>query len=373
MSRQRIVVKFGTSTVTAGGPGPDLPRLTDLCRQLAALREAGHDLVLVSSGAVATGRSALNAAPARDVPVKQMHAAVGQPRLHALYQRLFGEHAIEVAQVLLTRSDVENRRRYLNAREALLTMLAHGVLPIVNENDTVATEEIRLGDNDMLSALVCSLVDADRLILLTDQAGLYDSDPRSNPAAQLIREVGPGALPEQLRAAAGGSGKLGTGGMATKLGAAELARRGGAVAHIAAGSEPDVLTRLLAGEAIGTRFAPQGERLAARKRYITGGASRGSLSIDDGAAAALLRGGSLLPVGLVTVSGSFDRGDAVQVLDPTGAEVARGIAAYSATDLARLCRRKSEEIESLLGYRYGDEVIHRNDLVLAPRAAENIA
>jgi len=161
--------------------------------------------------------------------------------------------------------------------------------------------------------------------------------------------------------------------MATKLGAAELARRGGAVAHIAAGSEPEVLTRLLAGEAIGTRFAPQGERLAARKRYITGGASRGSLSIDDGAAAALLRGGSLLPVGLVTVSGSFDRGDAVQVLDPAGAEVARGIAAYSATDLARLCRRKSEEIEGLLGYRYGDEVIHRNDLVLAPRAAENIA
>ena len=282
MSRQRIVVKFGTSTVTAGGPGPDLPRLTELCRQLAALRAAGHDLVLVSSGAVATGRSALNAAPARDVPVKQMHAAVGQPRLHALYQRLFGEHAIEVAQVLLTRSDVENRRRYLNAREALLTMLAHGVLPIVNENDTVATEEIRLGDNDMLSALVCSLVDADRLILLTDQAGLYDSDPRSNPAAQLIREVGPGALPEQLRAAAGGSGRLGTGGMATKLGAAELARRGGAVAHIAAGSEPDVLTRLLAGETIGTRFAPQGERLAARKRYITGGASRGTQALEPG-------------------------------------------------------------------------------------------
>ncbi|MCG6116636.1 MAG: glutamate 5-kinase [Aquimonas sp.] len=372
MSRQRIVVKFGTSTVTAGGQGPDLPRLTELCRQLSGLRAAGHDLVLVSSGAVATGRSALNATPARDVPIKQMHAAVGQPRLHALYQRLFGEHCIEVAQVLLTRSDVENRRRYLNAREALLAMLAHGVLPIVNENDTVATEEIRLGDNDMLSALVCSLVDADRLILLTDQAGLYDSDPRSNPAAQLIREVGPGALPQQLRAAAGGSGRLGTGGMATKLGAAELSRRGGAVAHIASGSEPDVLTRLLGGEAIGTRFAPQGERLAARKRYINGGASRGTLSIDQGAAAALARGGSLLPVGLVELSGSFDRGDAVQVLGPTGVEVARGIAAYSAADLAKLCRRRSEDIEALLGYRYGDEVIHRNDLVLSPRASEDV-
>lgn len=373
MSRQRIVVKFGTSTVTAGGPGPDLPRLTDLSRQLAALRAAGHDLVLVSSGAVATGRSALNAAPARDVPVKQMHAAVGQPRLHALYQRLFGVHAIEVAQVLLTRSDVENRRRYLNAREALLTMLTHGVLPIVNENDTVATEELRLGDNDMLSALVCSLVDADRLILLTDQAGLYDSDPRSNPAAQLIREVGPGVMPEQLRAAAGGSGKLGTGGMATKLGAAELARRGGAMAHIAAGSEPDVLTRLVAGETIGTRFAPQGERLAARKRYITGGTLRGQLKIDAGAVAALSRGGSLLPVGVSEANGSFDRGDAVQVLDMDGIEVARGIAAYCAQDLVRLCRRRSEDIEALLGYRYGDEVIHRSDLVLTPRASENVA
>lgn len=373
MSRQRIVIKFGTSTVTAGGPGPDLPRLADLCRQIAALRVAGHDLVLVSSGAVATGRSALNAAPARDVPIKQMHAAVGQPRLHALYQRLFHEHGHEVAQVLLTRSDVENRRRYLNAREALLTMLAHGVLPIVNENDTVATEEIRLGDNDMLSALVCSLVDADRLILLTDQAGLFDSDPRSNPAARLIREVGPGALSEQLRVAAGGSGKLGTGGMATKLGAAELARRGGATAHIAAGSEPDVLTRLLTGEAIGTRFAPQGERLAARKRYITGGAARGQLKIDAGAAAALARGGSLLPVGLIEVAGSFDRGDAVQVSGVDGAEIARGIAAYNAADLVRLCRRRSEEIEALLGYRYGDEVIHRSDLVLAPRAAEHVA
>ena len=341
MSRQRIVVKFGTSTVTAGGPGPDLPRLTDLCRQLAALRAAGHDLVLVSSGAVATGRSALKAAPARDVPVKQMHAAVGQPRLHAIYQGLFAEHAIDVAQV-----------------------------PVVNENDTVATEELRLGDNDMLSALVCSLVDADRLILLTDQAGLYDSDPRGNPAARLISEVGPGALPEPLRNAAGGSGRLGTGGMATKLGAAELARRGGATAHLASGAEPEVLTRLLAGETIGTRFAPQGERLAARKRYITGGgAPRGALQIDAGAATALRRGGSLLPVGLTEVQGSFDRGDPVQVLDAVGTEVARGIAAYAAADLQRLCRRRSEEIEGVLGYRYGDEVIHRSDLVLSPQAA----
>ncbi|WP_395789880.1 glutamate 5-kinase [Aquimonas sp.] len=370
MSRQRIVVKFGTSTVTAGGPGPDLARLQALSAQLATLRQAGHDVVLVSSGAVATGRSALKAAPARDVPVKQMHAAVGQPRLHAIYQGLFADHAIDVAQVLLTRSDVENRRRYLNAREALLTMLAHGVLPIVNENDTVATEELRLGDNDMLSALVCSLVDADRLILLTDQAGLYDSDPRGNPAARLISEVGPGALPEQLRNAAGGSGRLGTGGMATKLGAAELARRGGATAHIASGAEPEVLTRLLAGESIGTRFAPQGERLAARKRYITGGgAPRGALQIDAGAASALRRGGSLLPVGLVEVQGSFDRGDPVQVLDAVGTEVARGIAAYAAVDLQRLCRRRSEEIEGVLGYRYGDEVIHRSDLVLSPQAA----
>jgi glutamate 5-kinase len=369
MSRPRIVVKFGTSTVTAGGPGPAPERLQALCAQIAALRGQGLDVVLVSSGAVATGRSALGAGAARDMPVKQMHAAVGQPRLHALYQQLFGAHGLHVAQVLLTRSDVENRRRYLNAREALLTMLSHGVLPIVNENDTVATEEIRLGDNDMLSALVCSLVDADRLILLTDQAGLYDSDPRANPAARLIEEIAAGALPEELRRAAGGSGGLGTGGMATKLAAAELARRGGATVHIAAGAEPEVLTRIVSGEALGTRFAPQGERLAARKRYITAGPARGCLRVDAGAAAALARGGSLLPVGLQMVEGEFDRGDAVQVIDAGGAEIGRGIAAYASGDLRRLCRKRSDEIEAVLGFRYGDEVIHRSDLMLSPGIA----
>lgn len=364
MSAQCIVVKFGTSTVTAGGPGPDEVRLSALCHQIAHLRAQGHQVVLVSSGAVATGRSALGAEAARDMPLKQMHAAVGQPRLHALYQRLFGALDIQVAQVLLTRSDVENRRRYLNAREALTTMLAHGVLPIVNENDTVATEEIRLGDNDMLSALVAGLVDADRLVLLTDQAGLYDRDPRVDPQARLISRVGATELTEQMRAAAGGSGRLGTGGMATKLAAADLARRSGCVAHIAAGAEPNVLVRLLLDEAVGTRFELVEERVQARKRYILGGPACGELQVDDGAARALIRGGSLLPIGMVQCSGRFDRGDAVRVVDADGTELARGIAAYNSEDMPRLCRRRSDEIERILGYRYADEVIHRSDLVL---------
>lgn len=364
MSAQCIVVKFGTSTVTAGGAKPDEARLSALCHQIAHLRAQGHQVVLVSSGAVATGRSALGAQPARDMPMKQMHAAVGQPRLHALYQRLFGVLEIQVAQVLLTRSDVENRRRYLNAREALTTMLLHGVLPIVNENDTVATEEIRLGDNDMLSALVAGLVDADRLILLTDQAGLYDSDPRVNPQARLIPRIAAGELPDALRVAAGGSGRLGTGGMATKLAAAELARRSGCIAHIAAGGEPDVLVRLLRNEALGTRFEVVDERVQARKRYILSGPARGELRIDPGAVRALIRGGSLLPIGMISSHGRFDRGDAVRVLDEEGAELARGIAAYNSEDMQRLCLRRSEEIERILGYRYADEVIHRSDLVL---------
>jgi|CXWL01.1.fsa_nt_gi glutamate 5-kinase len=363
---QRLVVKVGTSTLTGGSGAPDAARIESLVGQLARLRADGHEVVLVSSGAIATGRAALGAAPARDVPVKQMHAAVGQPRLHALYQHLFGVHGIHVGQVLLTRADVENRRRYLNARSALLTMLAHGVLPIVNENDTVATEEIRLGDNDRLSALVASLVDADRLILLTDQAGLYDRDPRGDPTACLIAEVRPGGVKTAMRQAAGGATSgLGTGGMATKLAAAELAQRAGCTAHIASGDATDVLRRLLAGEALGTRFIAAGEKLASRKRYILGGGQvRGGLTVDPGAVAALARGGSLLPVGVVAVDGRFERGDPVRVVDRAGRELARGIAAYTADDMRRLCGRRSEEIEGLLGYRYGDALIHRNDLVL---------
>jgi glutamate 5-kinase len=362
----RLVVKFGTSTLTGGTTKLSSARIVDLVRQLSALREAGHEVVLVSSGAMAAGREALDYPQLpKEVPAKQMLSAVGQPRLMALYEQLFGLYTVTVAQVLLTRGDLANRRRYLNARNTLAALLAQRVIPIVNENDTVATEEIRVGDNDNLSALVANLVEADTLILLTDQSGLFTADPRRDPTAQLVTEVNTPDIPASLWEAAGGSGTgLGTGGMVTKLQAADLARRGGTTVIIASGSAPDVLPRLAGGEALGTCFKPIASAVESRKRYILAGETFGKVVVDEGANKALRRGGSLLPVGVTSVEGSFDRGDTVRVVDPNGREIARGIANYSADDLTRIGRRHSEEIEALLGYNYGDEVIHRNDLVL---------
>jgi glutamate 5-kinase len=284
----------------------------------------------------------------------------------ALYEQLFDFYALTVAQVLLTHADLSSRRSYLNARNTLLALLEHNVIPIVNENDTVATEEIRVGDNDNLSALVANLIDADWLILLTDQHGLYTADPRSNPDAQLVEEVASAEIPEKLWKAAGGKGtKLGTGGMVTKLQAADFARRCGSTCLIANGSEPDVLIRLVNGEKLGTRFLPVASAVESRKRYILSARrAPGFLGVDDGAARALRQGGSLLPVGLVSVSGAFERGDTVRVLDPADKEIARGIVNYPSRDLSQLTRRRSEEIESILGYNFGDEIIHRNNLVV---------
>lgn len=362
----RLVVKLGTSTLTAGTDRLSPPRLVDLARQMAALRDSSHDIVLVSSGAMASGREALDFPELpKDVPAKQMLAAVGQPRLMALYQQLFALYGVTVAQVLLTRADLANRRRYLNSRNTLAALLARRVIPIVNENDTVTTEEIRVGDNDNLSALVANLVDADTLILLTDQPGLFTADPRHDPTAQLVADIPAPDIPASLWEAAGGTANgLGTGGMITKLQAADLARRSGAVVVIARGSDPDILVRIAGGEKAGTRFHPVATAMESRKRYILAGGESGSLAVDDGAARALNRGGSLLPVGVTGVEGAFERGDTVRVVDPSGREIARGIANYSAADLARILRRRSDEIDSLLGYNYGDEVIHRNDLVL---------
>jgi len=362
-----LIVKLGTSTLTAGTPNLSPSLMADLARQVALLQTAGHQVILVSSGAMAAGREKLGFPQLpKDIPAKQMLAAIGQPRLMALYEQIFGQHGHTVAQVLLTRADLSDRRRYLNARNTLAALLAYGALPIINENDTVATEEIRLGDNDKLSALVANVVEADLLVLLTDQPGLFTADPRSDPAAQLVDEVTGPEIPSALWEAAGGSGtRLGTGGMVTKLQAADLARRSGTTVVIAQGTEPDVLTRLVDGERLGTRFTPLVSALESRKRYILSGRlAPGRITVNDGAAQALKRGGSLLPVGVTLVSGEFDRGDTVRVLDEGGRELACGLAAYSSLDLGRLRGRRSEEIESLLGYNYGDEVIHRNDLVL---------
>lgn len=364
---QRIIVKLGTSTLTAGAKKLSSPRLVDLARQMAGLQADGAQVVLVSSGAIAAGREVLGFPTLpRYLPAKQMLAAVGQPRLMAVYEQLFGLYSTHVAQVLLTRADFADRWRFLNARNTLDALLHQRVVPIINENDTVATEEIRFGDNDNLSAQVANLVEADLLVLLTDQDGLYTADPRQDPSAQLIRTVGPEAFSEQLWLAAGGTSTgLGTGGMATKLQAADLARHAGVTVVIACGSEPDALLRLARGEELGTRFLPVINKLEGRKRYILSGSrAAAELEVDSGAARALLRGGSLLPAGVVRVSGEFERGDTVRVVGPNARPLAVGLSSYPSADLAQLCGKQSAEIETILGYTFGDEAIHRNNMVL---------
>jgi glutamate 5-kinase len=364
---QRIVVKLGTSTLTAGTARISPPKLVDLVRQMAELRAAGSDVILVTSGAIAAGREGLNFPQlSKDIPAKQMLAAIGQPRLMALYEQLFRYYDLTVAQVLLTRMDLAFRRSYLNSRNTLVALLDQGVIPIINENDTVATEEIRVGDNDNLSALVANLIEADLLALLTDQAGLFTADPRRNPSARLISTVTTADIPEELWTAAGGTANgLGTGGMITKLQAADLARRSGATVVIARGSDADVLVRIANGETVGTCFQSVATAVESRKRYIlAGGAAGGVITVDEGAERALRSGRSLLPVGVVGVEGAFERGDTVRVSDPAGREVARGLVNYASVDLARLVGQRSEAIERILGFAYGEEVIHRNNLVL---------
>jgi glutamate 5-kinase len=364
---KRIVIKLGTSTLTAGTAFISPPQIVELARQAARLHAEGRELVIVSSGAIAAGREQLDFPQLpKDIPAKQMLAAVGQPRLMALYEQIFSLYNLKVAQVLLTRSDLGDRRRYLNSRNTLSAILAQRIIPIINENDTVATEEIRLGDNDNLSALVVNLIEADLLILLTDQMGLFTADPRLDASAKLVRQVDESEIPASLWQAAGGSeGSLGVGGMVTKLQAAELARRSGARVVIASGKENDILLRLVAGEPLGTYFTPVSTTLESRKRFLL--AARhppGALLIDDGAVHALKLHSSLLPVGVVSVSGAFERGDIVRVTGRDGRELARGITNYASADLKRICGTQSNTIEEILGFFYGDEVIHRNNLVL---------
>jgi glutamate 5-kinase len=363
-----IVVKLGTSTLTAGTASLSGAHMVELVRQMAELHKKGCRIVLVSSGAIAAGRECL-AFPQlpKDIPAKQMLAAVGQPRLMALYEQLFDIYRLNVAQVLLTRTDLADRHRYLNSRNTLSALLSQRVIPIVNENDTVATEEIRLGDNDNLSALVANLIEADLLVMLTDQPGLFTADPRTNPAAQLVHDIDSQSIPQSVWEAVGATtGKLGTGGMLTKLQAADLARRSGTTVVIAAGNEENVLIRLARGEKLGTRFSALTTTLEGRKRYILAGGNHlpGVLVVDAGAMQALRKGSSLLPVGVKGVKGEFDRGDTVKVVDSSGSEVARGLVNFSSGELSRIVGRQSKEIEAILGGDYADEVIHRNNLVL---------
>ncbi|NOX63321.1 MAG: glutamate 5-kinase [Chloroflexi bacterium] len=365
-SYKRMVIKLGTSVLTADTPYLNRPRLLELVRQCARLHASGIDVILVSSGAMAAGKEELGFPELPpNVPAKQMLSALGQPRLMRIYGQFFEIYGIHTGQMLLTRADLQIRRRYLNARQTLQALLDHGIIPIINENDTVTAEEIRVGDNDNLSAMIATFAQADLLVLLTDQPGLFTADPRKDPDAELIPLVE--RIDDALLAAAGGSSTgLGTGGMTTKLQAAETATRGGATVIIAPGYLPDVLIRLAQGEAIGTRFLPAATRPESRKRWLLAGyTTSGHIVVDAGAAAALTRrGSSLLPIGVAAVQGDFERGDTIGVYNPSGREIARGLTNYCAKDVRRIQGHHSREIEQILGYEYGEEVIHRNDLIL---------
>ena len=369
MAYQRVVIKVGTSTLTDGGKELCLARMVDLARQLTAVKATGKQIVLVSSGGIAAGREMLSDPELPHfLPGKQMLAAVGQPRLMAVYTQLFSLYKQPIAQVLLTRDDLADRRRYLNARNTLEALLSYGIIPIVNENDTIATEEIRFGDNDNLSALIANVLEADLLLLLTDQDGVFTTDPATNPDAELIRLVDTSEIPKALIEAAGGtSNGLGTGGMSSKLSAADLARHSGAAVVIANGAAEQVIPRIvLEEEPLGTTFKPLTTHLENRKRFLLAGIteSAGQLSLDAGAVKALRKGGSILPVGITAVEGDFSRGQSLTVVDPKGRKVAVGLCNYSAADIRRIAGQQSDRIAEILGYAYGAEAVHHDNLVL---------
>ena len=363
---KRLVVKVGSSLVTDQGRGLDLAALSRWAGEIARLRQAGREVVLVSSGAIAAGMQRLgwDRRP-HALHELQAAAAVGQMGLIQAYETCFREHQLLTSQILLTHEDLADRKRYLNARSTLRTLLALGVVPIINENDTVAIDEIRFGDNDTLAALVTNLVEADVLVILTDQAGLYDRDPRRDGAAHLIESAR--ADDPALEDMAGGTGTpIGLGGMITKVRAARRAARSGAHTVIASGHERDVLPRLARGERIGTLLSAERATLAARKQWLADHLQvRGSLTLDAGAVTALTaQGKSLLPIGVIAVSGEFERGEVVSCLDESRREIARGLVNYNANDARRILRAPTAEIEARLGYVDEPELIHRDNLVL---------
>ncbi|WP_399696804.1 glutamate 5-kinase [Xenophilus sp.] len=368
---RRIVVKVGSSLVTNEGRGLDERAIGEWCRQLAGLVKAGREVVMVSSGAVAEGMKRLGwTTRPKEINELQAAAAVGQMGLAQMYETKLRENGLGSAQVLLTHGDLADRERYLNARSTLLTLLDLNVVPVINENDTVVNDEIKFGDNDTLGALVANLVEADALVILTDQKGLFTADPRSHPDARFVH-VGQAGDPA-LEAMAGGAGSsIGRGGMLTKILAAKRAAGSGASTVIAWGREPDALLRLARGEAIGTLLVAQTAKHQARKRWMADHLQlRGAVTVDAGAAAKVRsEGKSLLPIGMVGVEGDFSRGDVIAVRDPQGVELARGLANYSSAEARLLCRKPSGEFERLLGYAGEPEMVHRDNLVLMVRGA----
>ena len=363
---RRIVVKVGSSLVTNEGRGVDAEAIGNWSRQLAALAKDGRELVMVSSGAIAEGMKRLGwATRPKELHELQAAAAVGQMGLAQMYETRLSEQGLHSAQVLLTHADLADRERYLNARSTLLTLLALKVIPVINENDTVVNDEIKFGDNDTLGALVANLVEADALIILTDQRGLYSADPRKDAQARFI-DVATAGDPALERMAGGAGSSIGRGGMITKVLAAKRAAGSGASTVIAWGREPDVLLRLAQGEAIGSALVAGTAKVAARKQWMMDHLQlRGAVVVDDGAVAKLRdEGKSLLPIGMVEVQGEFVRGDVIAVKSAAGESIARGLANYSAAEARLIARKPSTQIESLLGYANEPEMIHRTNLVL---------
>jgi glutamate 5-kinase len=365
---RRIVVKVGSSLVTNEGRGLDEQAIGEWCRQIAALMGAAdkREIIMVSSGAIAEGMKRLGwATRPHEVHELQAAAAVGQMGLVQMYESKLRQHGLGSAQVLLTHADLADRERYLNARSTLNTLLLHHVLPVINENDTVVNDEIKFGDNDTLGALVANLVEADALVILTDQAGLFTADPRKDSTATLVQQAQAGD--PALEAMAGGAGSnIGRGGMLTKILAAKRAAGSGASTVIAWGREPDALLRLCAGESIGTLLVAPTQKQQARKQWMADHLQmRGSMLIDDGAVKKLTREGkSLLPIGMHSVKGEFSRGDVIAICDLQGVELARGLANYASAECRLLCKKPSSEIEKLLGYVAEPEMVHRDNLVL---------
>ena len=361
-----LVIKVGSSLVTAEGRGIDQNALDNWATQIAAVQKMGKRIILVSSGAIAEGVKRLGWAK-RPTAVNELQAAaaVGQMGIAQAYEHAFAPHNIITAQILLTHDDLRNRTRYLNARSTLQTLLDKGIVPIINENDTVTTDEIKLGDNDTLGALVTNLIDADALLILTDQRGLYDSDPRKNPNAQFISQIS-AAHPELENMAGGAGSNVGTGGMYTKVLAAKRAALSGASTVVASGHEEKVIMRLLQGESIGTLFTSEFSRVNARKQWLLGHIQiSGSIVIDEGAEQALLnKHSSLLPIGCIAVHGHFQRGELITVLNSKNQEIARGLSNYSSSEAQKILKSPTHKINDKLGYAHEDELIHRDNLAL---------
>lgn len=366
---RRIVVKCGTRLL-AGDAGVNHAFVANMARQIARVRRQGTQVAVVTSGAVAVGRSIV-ALPGDTLVTRQVLAAIGQAPLMAQYSACFADQGMTVAQALLSRADLHNRTGYLNARNALTGLFNAGVVPIANENDVVATEELRFGDNDRLSVLIAKLVSADRLYILSRTAGLYTANPECEPSARLIPDAG--VMPRaELERIAGGASQGGLGGMRSKLQAALEAAADGMDVVIAGGDEPDVIVRLEAGERLGTRFGGRGPRRSSRARWLSSSlAQRGSIVVDDGARRALVSsGGSLLPAGIMRVEGAFERGDVVSLIDSRGNIFARGLVNYASVELARIRGQPSSAIGAILGTSSGDEAVHRNNMVVFDRDAE---